>query len=48
MKVVSNLKGIIEKDCEVKTKLREKKNRQRVYNNKMSDKEFIKYKYYIK
>ena len=47
MKVAPNLKGIIKKECELETKLREK-NKERVYNNKMSDEEFVKYKYYIK
>ena len=48
MKAASNLKGITKKEYELKTKLSEKIKRQGVYINKTRDREFVKYKYYIK
>ena len=44
MKAASNLKGVTN-ECELETKLNEEIKKKRVYNNKMSDEEFVKYKY---
>ena len=45
MKAASNLKGVTKMECELKTKLNEEIKREKVYDNKMSDEEFIQYKY---